>query len=507
MSTKKNGIVYIVGAGPGDKKLITIKGKECLQKADVVIYDLLLNDDLLEYCPSHTLKIKAPDPRIRSNRQNELNDLLIQHAKAGKVVIRLKGGDPFIFGRGGEEAVVLAETDIPFEIVPGVTSGIAAAAYSGIPVTHRDFASSVAFVTGHSAALHPDSNINWEQLATAVDTLVVYMGVAHLSQITERLIANGKDKLTPVSLVRVGTTPQQTVVEGTLENIVERVDAVQLKSPAIIIVGEVNRVRAKLRWFDNKPLFGRRILVTRARPQASEFAELLEAKGAEVIQFPTITIHPIKLKSNEIPTPDGYDWVIFTSINAVEIYYNLLKEIGKDTRVFGTCNICAVGPKTIEALNDIGIEPDFVPSHSSGNVIVDEIENVDKKKILLPRAKIATPELPNGLRERGAQVDDVAIYDTVKVENECKDVILKDLLEGRIDVVTFTSSSTVRNFLDMFPKQNVEDLLSNVSVATIGPTTEATATKHGLKVDIVAKDATIEHLTQAIVSEYNSQKD
>ena len=209
------GIVYIVGAGPGDRKLITLKGVECLQRADVVIYDLLLNNALLEHCPAHTEKIQAPDPRIRTTRQTELNRLLVEHAKAGKIVVRLKGGDPYIFGRGGEEAVALTEAGVPFEIVPGITSAIAASAYAGIPVTHRDYASSVAFVTGHSAALRPDSNINWEHLATAVDTLVVYMGVAHLRQITERLMAHGRNPQTPVSLVRVGTTPQQQVVQGT----------------------------------------------------------------------------------------------------------------------------------------------------------------------------------------------------------------------------------------------------------------------------------------------------
>ncbi len=500
MSTEKNGIVYIVGAGPGDKKLITVKGMTCLQKADVVIYDLLLNDSLLEYCPEHTLKIKAPDPRIRSTRQDELNRLLIEHAKAGKVVVRLKGGDPFIFGRGGEEATVLVQAGIPFEIVPGVTSGIAASAYAGIPVTHRDFASSVAFVTGHSAAMHADSNINWAQLATAVDTLVVYMGVAHLSEIVDRLISSGRDRQTPVSLVRVGTTPQQTVVQGTLESIAEKVEAVQMSSPAIIIVGQVNNLREHLRWFDTKPLFGKRILITRARSQASEFAERLEVEGAEVIQCPTIKINPIALKVEDIPTPDTYNWVIFTSVNAVEIYYSLLNSIGLDTRAFLTCQVCAVGPKTIEALNGIGINPDFVPTHASGNVIAKELKNVEGKNILLPRAKIATADLPQGLRKRGANVHDVAIYDTLKVESECKDVILKDLLEGSIDVVTFTSSSTVRNFLEMFPEQNPKDLLSHVRVAVIGPTTEATASKHGMRIDIRAKKATIESLIQAIVS-------
>ena len=501
-ATKKThpGIVYIVGAGPGDKKLITLKGLECLQQADVVIYDLLLNDALLEHCPAHTEKIRAPDPRIRTTRQAELNALLIQQAKAGKIVVRLKGGDPYIFGRGGEEAIALTEAGIPFEIVPGITAGIAASAYAGIPVTHRDYASSVAFVTGHSAALGQDSNIHWEHLATAVDTLVVYMGVAHLSQIVERLLTHGRSPQTPVSLVRVGTTPQQYVVQGTLADIAEKTAAVQLKSPAVIVIGEVNQLRAQLRWFDTKPLFGKRILVTRARAQASEFADLLEANGAEVIQFPTIEIHPIDIDPVAIPTPKESDWVIFTSVNAVEIFFERLREIGLDARAFGTSKICAVGPKTVEALNRIGIYPDFVPSNARGSVVAAEIEDVQGKTILLPRAKIATPDLPNGLRKRGARVEEIPIYDTVKVQNESSQIIEAELLEGRIDFVTFTSSSTVLNFLEMFPTRTAKELLTNVQVAVIGPTTEATATQHGVRVDVVAKEASIESLVEAILT-------
>ena len=498
------GIVYIVGAGPGDRKLITLKGVECLQCADVVIYDLLLNDALLEHCPAHTEKIQAPDPRVRATRQTELNQLLVEHAKTGKIVVRLKGGDPYIFGRGGEEAVALTEAGISFEIVPGITSAIAASAYAGIPVTHRDYASSVAFVTGHSAALRSDSNINWEQLATAVDTLVVYMGVAHLRQIVERLITHGRNPATLVSLVRVGTTPQQQVVQGTLDDIVSKVEAVQLESPAIIIVGEVNQLRDQLRWFDTKPLFGKRILVTRARAQASEFADLLEANGAEVIQFPTIRIQPITIDSKDIPAPDKYDWVIFTSVNAVEIFYERLRENGKDVRVFGANKICAVGPKTVEALNDIGIQPDFVPTHSRGSAIAAEMENVSGKKILLPRAKIATADLPNGLRERGAHVDDVPLYDTVKVASENQDEIETDLLNGSIDLATFTSSSTVTNFLEMFPAHIPETLLTDVQVAVIGSETQKTAIEQGIQVDVVAKKATIESLVEAIIAAYHS---
>ncbi|MDE0689635.1 MAG: uroporphyrinogen-III C-methyltransferase [Candidatus Poribacteria bacterium] len=500
MNTPSTGIVYIVGAGPGDRKLITLKGVECLQRADVVIYDLLLNDALLEHCPVHAEKIKAPDPRTRTTRQDELNHLLVEHAKAGKTVIRLKGGDPYIFGRGGEEAVALTEAGIPFEIVPGITSAIAAAAYAGIPVTHRDYASSVAFVTGHSAALRPDSNINWAHLATAVDTLVVYMGVAHLRQIVERLIAHGRDPQTPVSLVRVGTTPQQHIVQGTLTDIVQKVEAVQLKSPAVIVVGEVNRLRGQLRWFDTKPLFGKRILVTRARAQASEFAGLLEANGAEVIQFPTIQIQP--LEDVDIPPPNAYDWVIFTSVNAVEIFYERLRESGKDARALGRSRICAVGAKTVEALNRIGIHPDLVPSHARGSAIASEMRDVNGKKILLPRAKIATADLPNGLREKGAHVNDVPLYDTLKVVGDGdkrRDDIEADLLNGSIDFVTFTSSSTVTNFLEMFPAHAPTTLLANVKVAVIGPTTQKTALARDIRVDVVAKEASVESLVDAII--------
>ena len=496
------GIVYIVGAGPGDRKLITLKGVECLQRADVVIYDLLLNDRLLEHCRPQTEKIRAPDPRIRATRQAELNRLLVEHATAGKVVVRLKGGDPYIFGRGGEEAVALTEAGIPFEVVPGITAAIAASAYAGIPVTHRDYASSVAFVTGHSAALRPDSNVNWEQLATAVDTLVVYMGVAHLRQIVEQLIAHGRDAQTAVSLVRVGTTPQQQIVQGTLADIVQKVEAAHLSSPAIIVVGEVNRLRQQLRWFDTKPLFGKRILVTRARAQASGFADLLEANGAAVLQFPTIQIHPLDVDSAYIHTLQEYDWVIFTSVNAVEIFYEHLQENGKDARVFGASKICAVGPKTVDALNSIGIQPDFVPRHSRGSAIAAEIEGISGKNILLPRAKIATTDLPNGLRKRGASVDDVPLYDTIKIASENADEIETDLLNGRIDLVTFTSSSTVTNFLAMFPAHTPETLLTNVKVAVIGPETQKTAMKYGAQVDIVAKEASVESLAEAIVEAY-----
>ncbi|RKU30097.1 uroporphyrinogen-III C-methyltransferase [Candidatus Poribacteria bacterium] len=504
INRSSEGFVYIVGAGPGDKKLITVRGLECLKKADVVIYDLLLNEKLLEYCPHHAEIIKAPDPRTHADRQSELNQLLIQHAKAGKKVVRLKGGDPFIFGRGGEEALALVKEGLSFEVIPGVTSGIAASAYAGIPVTHRDYASSVAFVTGHSAALNPESKINWVALATAVDTLVIYMGVGHLSQIVDRLIENGRDKLTPVSLVRVGTTPNQVVVQGTLEDIVEKTQEIGLKSPAIIIIGEVNSLREHLQWFDNKPLFGKRILVTRARSQASEFADILEDYGADVIQFPTINIVPIDIDITSLPLPEQYHWVIFTSVNAVEIYYDRLRDNGLDSRSFSNSKICAIGVKTVESLERIGIYPDFIPFQSSSRGIAAEIKDVKDQRILLPRAKIATEELPETLKARGAIVDNLPLYETVKVLTKDSHLIRKDLKDGCIDMVTFTSSSTVRNFFDLFPKIPKTHLVKNTKVSVIGPRTAETVEKYGVKVDVVADDATIQSLVEAILKEYRN---
>ena len=275
-----NGKVYLVGAGPGDPKLITLKGIECLQRADVVIYDLLINVKLLEHCPAHTEKIYGGKMiGEQEQRQAEIDDLMVRYAKTGKTVVRLKGGDPFIFGRGGEEALTLVEAGIDFEIVPGITSAVAAPAYAGIPLTHRNYSSSVAFVTGHSAALKADSAIRWEQLATGVDTLVILMGVGHLREIAARLIQHGRSPDTPISLIHWGTTPQQKTVTGTLVDIAQKAEEVNFRNPAAIVVGDVNILREQLRWFDQKPLFGRRIIVTRARAQASGFAECLESYG------------------------------------------------------------------------------------------------------------------------------------------------------------------------------------------------------------------------------------
>ncbi|RKU34310.1 uroporphyrinogen-III C-methyltransferase [Candidatus Poribacteria bacterium] len=505
-----NGKVYLVGAGPGDPKLITLKGIECLQRADVVIYDLLINVKLLEHCPAHAKKIYGGKMiGEQEQRQAEIDDLMIRHARAGKTVVRLKGGDPFIFGRGGEEALTLVEAGIDFEVVPGITSAIAAPAYAGIPLTHRNYSSSIAFVTGHSAALKADSVIRWEQLATGVDTLVILMGVGHLREIAKRLIQHGRSPETPISLIHWGTTPQQKTLEGTLTDITEKAKAVNFRNPAAIVVGDVNALREQLRWFDQKPLFGRRIIVTRARSQASVFAECLESYGAEIIQFPTIETEPIPDNAaldRAIAQLSTYNWVIFTSVNAVEYFYRYLRENGKDTRSLGDARICAVGQKTVAALDQIGIRADYVPSQYRGTILAAELEDVDGQKILLPRASIAADDLPNGLRDRGAIVDTIPIYETVKAGAEGREVLEADLHNGRIDMVTFTSSSTVTNFLEMFGLHPSAALLDQVHIAVIGPSTEATAKAHGLTVDIVAKQASVESLAEEIVEFYTRKE-
>lgn len=508
--TAMNGKVYLVGAGPGDPKLITLKGIECLQRADVVIYDLLINVKLLEHCPGYTEKIYGGKMvGEQEQRQTEIDNLMIRYARAGKTVVRLKGGDPFIFGRGGEEALTLVNAGIDFEIVPGITSAIAAPAYAGIPLTHRNYSSSVAFVTGHAAALRVDSTIHWEQLATGVDTLIVLMGVGHLREIAERLIQHGRSPNTPISLIHWGTTPQQKTLQGTLADIAQKAESVNFRNPAAIVVGDVNALREQLGWFDRKPLFGRRIIVTRARAQASDFAERLESYGAEVIQFPTIETQPIpknEMLDKAIDQLATYAWVIFTSVNAVEYFYRRLRENDKDVRSYKNARICAVGQKTAVALDRVGICADYVPSRYGDSVLAAELQGVEGKKILLPRASIAPDDLPNDLRDRGAIVHAIPIYETVKAGAEGRETLKADLHNGRIDMVTFTSSSTVTNFLEMFDLHLPTALLDRGHIAAIGPSTAATATAHGLTVDIVAKQASIESLAEEIVEFYRGKE-
>lgn len=514
-----SGKVYLVGAGPGDPKLLTLKGLECIQLADVIVYDHLANPQLLDQARSEAERIYAGKASgDHTLAQDEINQLIIKKAKEGKVVVRLKGGDPFIFGRGGEEAEELAESDVEFEVVPGVTSAIAAPAYAGIPLTHRKLASSVAFVTGHEDANKPESSFNWEKLSTGVGTLVFLMGVGNLAGIAQKLQECGRSPDEPVAVIRWGTFPTQEVIVGTLKDVAQKVEQAKLKPPAIIVVGDVVKLREKISWFDKKPLFGKTILVTRSRTQASEFAHQLEGYGANVIQFPTIEIVPLEDYSeldteieNIANNVANYDWIIFTSLNAIEHFKSRLNKLGKDFRALHKCKICAIGPRTAETLEAVGIIPDCAPEAGTEDpfsVIIANVGEVNGKKILIPRAKVAREALAEQLTQKGAIVKVIPAYQTVKASSKL-DEIEKLLANGSINMITFTSSSTVTNFLEIFEGKDASKLLKllklleSTDVAAIGPITAQTARQNRIKVNIVASKYTIPDLVKAIAEFYS----
>ena len=502
--------VYLVGAGPGDPGLITEKGKECIQRADVIIYDYLASPALLKYAATSAELIyvgkKGGDHTLS---QDEINRLLADKAKSGGIITRLKGGDPFIFGRGGEEAEVLVKAGIAFEVVPGVTSAIAAAAYAGIPLTHRQLTSTLAFVTGHEDPTKEDTGINWSSLASGIGTLVFFMGVKNLPHITERLIAHGKAIDTPVALIRWGTTSRQKTVIGTLATIVDRARAAGLKAPALIVIGDVVDLRQSLNWFENRPLLGKRIVVTRARQQASELVRLLTDLGAECLEHPTIKILPpkdLKPLEDAIANLSAYDWVVFTSVNGVSFFFEQLFEAGKDARALGHLRTAAIGPATAARLLEYGLTSDIVPETYRAESVVDAFkkEKLNDKKILLPRAKEARPILPQELEKMGAAVNEIPAYETVKAVEKSDDLI-QMLKDKRVDMITFTSSSTVKNLKALLPPKDFALLIQNVSIASIGPITSDTAKALGFDVHISAQSYTIAGLVEAILHFY--QKD
>ena len=499
------GKVYFVGAGPGDPKLLTLRGKECLEQADVVLYDYLANPALLEHvrADAECLYVGRRG-RGRYGAQEEINRIMIERAAAGKVVVRLKGGDPFVFGRGGEEAEAVADAGIPFEVVPGVTSAIAAPAYAGIPVTHRELASSVAFVTGHEDPTKPSPVVEWDRLATTSGTVVFLMGMKNLPAIVAHLTAAGRPASTPVALIRWGTRAEQKTVVGTLADIVEKAEAAALEPPTVIVVGEVVNLRAKLNWFERKPLFGVTVLITRPREQAGEFAALLGGYGAGVIEFPTIAIvSPADWKSLDraIAELASYDWVIFTSANGVRFFLERLRAAGLDARAFGGARICAIGPRTAGALADACLQVDLMPAEEyQAEGILDAFrqEQVKGARILIPRAEVARDVLPDQLRARGAEVTVAVAYRTTRPEADGSAV--KELLRrGEVGVVAFTSSSTVRHYLELFAdRQEACALTARTLVASIGPITSETVEGYGLKVGIQARVNTIPALAEAI---------
>jgi uroporphyrinogen III methyltransferase / synthase len=499
-------VIYLVGSGPGDPGLFTVKGVRCMQEADVVVYDRLAPDPLLAHARPEVQKIyvgkKPGDP---SMPQEEINTLLVKLGRAGKTVVRLKGGDPYVFGRGGEEAQALTRAGLPFEVVPGVTSGIAAPAYAGIPVTHRGVSTSVAFVTGHEDPTKGESDVDWERLANGASTLVLYMGVGRLAEISARLISAGRSPETPVACIRWGTHPEQRTVTGTLRDIAQKVAEANLKPPAITVIGDVVALRDEgLDWFERKPLFGRRVVVTRARAQAGELSKKLEALGAEVIEFPTIQIRPPEdfgPLDEAIRNLDSFNWLVFTSVNGAEAFMQRLRHHGLDLRaVPRQAKVAAIGPATAERVQRAGLRVDTTPEEYKAEALIEAIagESLKGKKVLIPRAKVAREVLPEKLRELGARVVVPPAYESVPA-SESREALQRRLLDGETDCITFTASSTVENFVRASGGEEAGWLLSKTRVACIGPITAETARSYGIRVDAVADEYTIPGLVNAVV--------
>lgn len=502
------GIVYLIGAGPGDPGLITVKGRDCLNRADVVVYDYLANPALLDEAPAAAERIYVGKTSGRHHLpQPGINALLIARARQGRVVARLKGGDPFVFGRGGEEAEALQQAGVPFEIVPGISAGFAAAAYAGIPLTHRDFTTSLGLVTGHENPEKKVSNLDWQKLATGVGTLVFYMGMANLELIVEQLLGHGRSPKTPAAVIRWGTTPRQQTVAAPLGEIARKVRAADLKPPAVIVVGEVVALRDKLRWFDNRPLFGRRILVTRSRRQAAELVGRLQAAGAEALCLPAIAIAPPpdwRDLDEAIARLADTDLLVLTSANGVEAFFARLAAAGLDSRALHDVTLVAVGPKTAAALAGHGLRADLVPADHRAEGIVDLLrrEGVAGKRVLYPRSSLARDLIARELTEAGALVADPVAYCTRPAEEDGDR--LRQLLTGsRVDAVTFTSSSAVDFFLDLLGDGG-EELLRNVAVASIGPLTSASVRQRGLVVAIEAETPTTEALVAALTEHFRA---
>ena len=502
--SEASGKVYLVGAGPGDPGLLTLKGASVLREADVIVYDYLANPELLLQTKTGAELIYVGIHAEERLSQEQINRLLVERAKQGKRVCRLKGGDPFVFGRGGEEAEYIASSGVPFEIVPGVSAGYAVPAYAGIPLTHRLLSSSVMFVTGHEdPEKEGSSNLNWEGIAHSASTLVFFMGVKNLPQIARNLTRAGRSPSTPAAVIRWGTRGEQQVVSGTLDTIVALARRAGLKPPALTVVGDVVTLRPKLQWFECLPLFGQRILITRAREQAGELAGPLRALGAETIELPAIAIQDPEDWSSldqAVRAAGGYDWIIFTSVNGVSKFMARMSLMGVDIRSFAGTKLCAIGPATAAELRRHLLCVEKVPSEyrAEGVLAAFSGEALEGRRFLIPRAKVARDLLPQELRRRGAHVDVVEAYRTVApAESFEKARVI--FTRHKPTMIAFTSSSTVENLLRLLPPEQKTASLQDVKFASIGPITSATLRRHGLNVDIEAREFTIDSLVEAIV--------
>lgn len=505
----KKGLVYLVGAGPGDPGLFTLKGKKVLEKAEVVVYDRLVGEQILDMAGLQAKFIYVGKESGRhALAQEEINELLLRQAREGKIVVRLKGGDPFLFGRGGEEALYLRQNGIDFEVIPGITSALAVPAYAGIPVTHREATSSFAVVTGHEKPDKAVSSIKWKELAGGIGTLVFLMGVENLPFICESLINNGRDPATPVALIRWGTLPEQEVLTGRLDNIVRRVEEKSFRPPAVIVVGEVVSLREELKWLENKPLWGKKIMVTRARAQASVLVEAILELGGQPIEFPSIEIRREENLGplyNALKNINHYQWIIFTSVNAVEIFFAELDNLDMDIRDLKDIHIAAIGPATRQAVQKRGIKVRVVPEEYRAEGILEELKQLiaPGEWILLPRARGARGILPETLRNWGVHVNEVVLYEAVPTSRG-EHRHLQDILNGKVDYLTFTSSSTVSNFVAMIGPENVWRVNRAARVACIGPVTAQKANDLGFSVAVTAREYTINGLVEAILEDSQS---
>jgi uroporphyrinogen III methyltransferase/synthase len=487
-----SGIVHLVGAGPGDPGLLTVRAVELIAAADVILYDRLIPQEALAHArPDAEIVYVGKQGDGAQVPQDDTHRLLLEHAGAGRRVVRLKGGDPFVFGRGGEEALVLQEAGIPFEVVPGVTAGVAAPAYAGIPVTHRDVASGVAFVTGHEDPDKPESAIDWPALAVFPGTLVFYMGVRTLPRIAEQLVAGGRSPDEPVAVVERGTLPGQRTLVATLADVGVRAREAGIRAPAITLVGEVARLRGELAWLEARPLHGRTVAVTRARAQASPLAARLRALGAAVVEAPAIRIVPLDA---ELPPVGGYDLVCVTSPNGAGLLLDRLR----DARELAGVTVAAIGPGTARALRARGVEPDLVPERAVAEGLVEALADVPVERVLIARAAEGRDVLPDALRERGAQVDVVALYETVA---EPLDDAARQAAAGA-DYLLFTSASSVR----FFARAAGEDALRGPRLASIGPATSAELRAHGAEPDLEADPHTPDGLVAALLADASADR-
>jgi uroporphyrinogen III methyltransferase/synthase len=498
------GCVYLVGAGAGDPGLLTLRGRDLLARADVVVYDYFVSPRLLQHAPARAERIYVGKRAgARTFSQEEINRLLVERARSGAVVVRLKGGDPFVFGRGGEEALALSDAGIRFEVVPGVTAGIAVPAYAGIPVTHRQFASGVGLLTGHETPDKEESSLDWGALGRWKGTLSFYMGTGNLRAICERLAANGLNPQTPAAAIRWGATPSQRVVTATVRTLAAAAEAAGFEPPAMIVIGQVVALRHRLNWFERRPLFGRRVVVTRARAQASGFAALLEEQGAEVIELPTFRIEPptdpAPLRESAAQAGERFDWIVFTSVNAAAAFFDALRQAGLDARALGRCRVAAIGPATAERLAQCGIRADVQPAAFTAAAVVEALaaaHDLKGRRVLRPQSDIAPPDLSDRLRKRGAVVTEVVAYRNVSDDSNAANV-RELLLRGEIHWLTFTSPSTVRRFCSAVGPQALSS--GGPRIASIGPATSAALAELGLTPAVEAKQHTIPGLLDAIV--------